>query len=103
MDARGRETEFRGRAFPNRVWEREQRGQPEHREHTNMRKQVGVTRREVLRSLVGGSLVLPGIVAELLAAEAARAGDPRPPADPLAPRPPHYTPRARRVIFLFST
>src|SRR5262245_22404606 len=68
-----------------------------------MKKPVGVSRRSVLRSLVGGSLVLPGILAELLAAENQRAGAPRPAADPLAPREPHFAPKARRVIFLFST
>lgn len=52
-------------------------------------------RRSVLRSLVGGSLLLPGIVSELLAAEPAA-----PSADPLAPKPPHFQPRAKRVIFL---
>lgn len=53
----------------------------------------------MLRSLVGGSLLLPGILAELLAAQD---GNPRV-ADPLAPRPPHFPPRAKRVIFLFMT
>ena len=54
------------------------------------------SRREVLRRAGAGfgSLAL----AALLADEAA-AG--RPPADPLAPRPPHLPARARRVIFLF--
>lgn len=56
-----------------------------------------LTRRHVLRSLVGGSILLPGILAELLA------DGPRPPTDPLAPREPHFAPKARRVIFLFST
>jgi hypothetical protein len=57
------------------------------------------TRREVIRSLVGGSLLLPGILSRVLAADAARqASD-----DPLAPKPPRYVPKASRVIFLFST
>jgi hypothetical protein len=58
----------------------------------------GVSRRHVLRSLVGGSLLLPGILSELLA-------DPpgQTPADPLAPRQPHFAPKARRIILLFST
>jgi hypothetical protein len=47
----------------------------------------------MLRSLVGGSLSLPAIVSELLAAEA----------DPLAPKKPHHTAKAKRVVFLFST
>lgn len=52
-------------------------------------------RRAVLHSLAGGSLLLPGLLSELLAAEAPR--------DPLAPRPPHFPAKAQRVIFLFST
>ncbi len=61
-----------------------------------------ITRRHVLRSLVGGSLVLPGILAELLAAD--NSGRTTPPAnDPLSPRDPHFAPKARRVILLFST
>ncbi|MGE3806335.1 MAG: DUF1501 domain-containing protein [Gemmataceae bacterium] len=63
----------------------------------NRRTQV-VSRRQVLRSIVGGSLMLPGLVGELLAADAARSS-----ADPLAPKKPHHVPRAKRVIFLFST
>jgi len=51
----------------------------------------------MVRSLVGGSLLLPGIVAELLAQDSAAAA---PAIDPLAPRPPHFRPRAKRVIFL---
>src|SRR5437870_3846182 len=51
-----------------------------------------------LRSLVGGSFLLPGILAELLASET-RA----PAGDPLAPRDPHFAPKARRVILLFSS
>src|SRR3954451_17993061 len=56
------------------------------------------SRRAVLRSIVGGALVLPGILAQLLAAEQRRWGP-----DPLSPKPPPFTPQARRVIFLFST
>ena len=55
------------------------------------------SRRTLIRSLVGGSLLLPGIVSELLANPAAPAA-----ADPLAPKAPHFAPRARRVIFIFS-
>ncbi len=63
------------------------------------RSSCGPTRRDVIRSLVGGSLLLPGLLAELLAAEQT----PRSSADPLAPKAPHFRPRAKRVIFLFST
>src|SRR5262245_3142191 len=53
------------------------------------------SRRTALRSMIGGSLLLPGILSRLLAADS--------PADPLAPKKPHYEPKAKRVIFLFST
>lgn len=55
------------------------------------------SRRSMIRSLVGGSLLLPGIVSELLAGGRPNS---RNDADPLAPRAPHFTPRAKRVIFL---
>lgn len=53
-------------------------------------------RRDILRSLVGGSLLMPAILSELLA-ESGPAS-----MDPLAPRPPHLPGRAQRVIFIFS-
>src|SRR5947207_2892875 len=61
------------------------------------------TRRTVLRSLVGGSLILPAIVSELLAED--RRDNPRgsPENDPLSPKPPNFAAKAKRVIFLFST
>jgi hypothetical protein len=64
-----------------------------------MKSNRGCTRRQVIRSLVGGSLLLPGILSELLAEEQ------RTPAavDPLAPKPPHFPPKAKRVIFLLSS
>jgi hypothetical protein len=52
-------------------------------------------RRTFLRSAVTGSLLMPAILHELLAGEA--------PADPLAPRAPHFPARAQRVIFLFMS
>jgi hypothetical protein len=60
-------------------------------------------RRAFLRSLVGGSTLLSGILAELLRAESGPTPAGQDNRDPLAPRPPHFAPRARRVIFLFST
>src|SRR5262245_31186687 len=60
-------------------------------------------RREVLRSLVGGSLLMPGIVGELLAADNASSPTAAASSDPLSAKPPHYAPKAKRVIFLFST
>src|SRR5437660_10848384 len=63
-------------------------------EHTN----CGCTRRQTLRSLVGASLVLPAILSDLLGTDGptATAAD----ASPLAPKPPHFSPKAKRVIFL---
>jgi hypothetical protein len=65
----------------------------------------------LLRSGAGfGSLALAAMLAEEAAAArppakatpvGARGGPAAAPADPLAPRPPHFPPRARRVIFLF--
>jgi len=51
-------------------------------------------RRQAIRSLAGGGLLLPGILSELLAGE---------PENPLAPKAPHFPPKAKRVIFLFMT
>ncbi len=48
-----------------------------------------MNRRSFIRSLAGSSLILPGVLSDLLAAD-----------DPLASKPPHFAPRARRVIFL---
>lgn len=53
-------------------------------------------RRELIRSLVGGSLLLPGILHELLAEECCSAAE----ADPLQPKSPHIRARAKHVIFL---
>jgi hypothetical protein len=61
-----------------------------------MRFPNSTPRREFLRSLVGGSLLMPGILSTLLAESAA------PSADPLAPKPTHFPARAKRVIFIFS-
>ena len=53
--------------------------------------QFDFSRRGFLRSMVGGSMLLPGLVSEMLA-EA--------PTDSLAPRPPHFAAKAKRIIFL---
>jgi len=61
-------------------------------------------RRQLVRSLLTGSLVFPALLAELCAAEDARAASrAAPAADPLAPRPPHFPARAKRVIFLYMS
>ena len=57
-----------------------------------------LNRRQIVRSLVCSSVVMPGVFAQLLA-DAAGAVD----ADPLAPKAPHFPGRAKRVIFLFMT
>jgi len=54
------------------------------------------TRRGLLRSMIGGTVLLPGIVSQLLGEDAA----PSNPADPLAPKPTHFPPKAKRVIWL---
>ncbi|HEY3787712.1 MAG TPA: DUF1501 domain-containing protein [Urbifossiella sp.] len=51
-------------------------------------------RRLFLRSAVAGSALFPAIVQQLLAEERT---------DPLAPRPPHFPAKAKRVIFLFMS
>jgi hypothetical protein len=56
------------------------------------------SRRIVLRSMIGGSLLLPGILSELLANDESRKSS-----GPLAPKQPHFAPKAKRVIFLFSS
>lgn len=50
-------------------------------------------RRSFLRSSIAGSLLWPGIVQQLLADSD----------DPLAPKRPHFEPKAKRVIFLFMS
>jgi hypothetical protein len=55
-----------------------------------------MNRRIALNSIVGGSLTLPGIVSELLAASGSGT-------DPLSPKAAHFAAKAKRVIFLFST
>jgi hypothetical protein len=56
-------------------------------------------RRHFIKSLVGGSLVLPGIIADLLAKDAATTTS----ENPLAPKRPHHKPKAKRVIFLYMS
>ncbi|MBS0204938.1 MAG: DUF1501 domain-containing protein [Planctomycetes bacterium] len=55
------------------------------------------SRRQILQSAVAGSMLLPGIVQQLLADDSAA------PSDPLAPRESHFPAKARHVIFLFMT
>lgn len=52
------------------------------------------TRRQFVQSSVVGSLLMPGLLSELLAAESS---------NPVAPREPHFPSRAKSVIFLFMS
>lgn len=78
-------------------------------------------RRQVVHSLAAGSMLLPAMLSELIAGEpapgASAAGitaatgnratgsnaNPSSSGGPLSPRQPHFAPRAKRVIMLFST
>jgi uncharacterized protein (DUF1501 family) len=62
-------------------------------------KQVRLNRRAMIRSLVGSSMLLPGILSELLAGESKRSDD----LDPLGAKPSQYPAKAKRVIFLYAT
>ncbi len=57
-----------------------------------------ITRRSALRSLAAGGLLLPGALSEMLQGATTTTA-----ANPLAPRAPHFTAKAKRVIFLFMT
>src|SRR6476646_1079655 len=52
------------------------------------------TRRGFVRSAVAGSMLMPGLLSELLAADSI---------DPLAPKTPHHKAKAKSVIFLFMS
>ena len=60
-------------------------------------------RRGFLRSLVAGSTLMPGMIQQLVAADAGtkKSGSINTAIDPLAPRAPHFKPKAKRVIFLY--
>ena len=58
------------------------------------------TRRGVVRSLLGSSLLLPALLAEMCRADEARGASS---SDPLAPRISHKPARAKRVIFLYMS
>lgn len=53
-----------------------------------------IGRRHLLQSLAAGSLLMPGLLSELLADSSS--------SDPLAPKQPHHAAKAQRVIFIFS-
>ena len=52
------------------------------------------SRREFVQSAVAGSLLMPGLIRELLAADSS---------DPLAAKAPHFPAKAKSVIFLFMS
>src|SRR5437588_8754702 len=64
-----------------------------------------LSRRGVLRSLAAGSsLLFPGILAQLFAQEASAAVGLSPDAiNPLAPKSPHFAPKAKRIIFMYMS
>src|SRR6187200_1292023 len=53
------------------------------------------SRRALLQSLAGGSLLMPGIMSQLLAADSSDT-------NPLSPKEGHFPAKAKRVIFIFS-
>jgi hypothetical protein len=57
------------------------------------------TRRGFLRSSVAGSLLMGGVLHELMSGESAAADE----LDPLAPKAPHFAAKAKRVIVLFMS
>src|SRR5688572_1187671 len=71
------------------------------------------TRRSVIRSLVGGSILMPGLLSGLFSDRARGSptggafggalGGSVPAFNPLAPRPPHFGGRAKRVIFMYMS
>lgn len=64
-----------------------------------MKSETLCSRRQVVRSLLSGSIMMPAVFSQLLASDA-RATELG--ADnPLAPRQPHFAPKAKRVIFIY--
>jgi len=61
--------------------------------------QTGFSRRQIIRSLFSGSIIMPAVFSHLLATDgrAEALGE----ENPLAPKKPHFTPSARRVIFIY--
>src|SRR3954464_6199910 len=59
------------------------------------------SRRSMLRSLVGGSVLMPALLTEIL--RAAELPAVAKPVDPLAPKLPHFAAKAKRVIFLYMS
>jgi hypothetical protein len=60
-----------------------------------MQQDYGPSHRGILRSMIGGSMLFPGLMSQLQAEESAVNSD-----DPFAPRPTHFPARAKRKILL---
>ena len=60
-------------------------------------------RRQFVRSAVAGSLLMPGLLSELLAADGGGSAGDVDGGNPLAPKPPHFPAKAKSVIFLFMS
>jgi hypothetical protein len=60
-----------------------------------------ISRRQILQSMVCSSALYPGLLSELLANDLV--GTAQSTDGPLAQRPPHFAPKAKRVIFVFAT
>lgn len=62
-------------------------------------------RRQFLRSAVASSLIMPGLISEILAADSSNSGlsDQIAAANPLAPKSPHFPAKAKSVIFMFMS
>src|SRR4051812_30452280 len=56
---------------------------------------TGASRRTILRSLASASMLLPGMLHEMMAADKDQ--------DPLAPKAPMFPAKAKRVIFLYMS
>src|SRR5579862_6571195 len=63
-----------------------------------MSKPFNPSRRTAIRSLASASMLLPGMLHEMLAE-----GTPAAAGDPLAPRAPMFPAKAKRVIFLYMS
>ena len=59
-----------------------------------MNRGWNLSRRQTIRSLAGGGMLLPALLSEMMGASTD---------NPMAPRKPHFEPKAKRVIFLFMT
>src|ERR1700704_711892 len=61
--------------------------------HAPMRlSDLNPTRRRAIRSLLGSSMLMPGLLSQMMAAD-----------DPMAPKAAHFPAKAKRVIFLYMT